>query len=322
MSRLRVAFAGTPAFAAVLLGALLEAGHEVALVVTRPDRPAGRGLKVRPSEVKQLAQRAGLRVWQPERPDPDQWVDQLQPLQPDALVVAAFAHRIPVRELAFLPLGCLNVHASLLPRWRGAAPVAWALLAGDRVTGVTLLQMDEGWDTGPILLQRTELIRPDDTADSLQRRLAALGARALLEGLDRLAQGTLRAVSQDPAGATHAPRLRKEQGEMDWSGEAQALERQVRALQPWPGAYTHVRERVVKVLAARAVPDPEPSPQRRPQPGEVVGPAGPQGLAVACGRGHLHLLQVQPEGGRVMTGRDLANGMRLRPGERLGGASR
>ena len=317
---LRIAFAGIPAFAVPPLRALVDGGHQVVLVVTQPDRPSGRGLKVRPSPVKELASLLGLALWQPEVPTPEEWVNRLKPLGPHALVVAAYAHRIPVQALQFLPFGCLNVHPSLLPRWRGAAPVAWTLLAGDPITGVTLMQMDEGWDTGPILLQRTERVRPDDTAGSLQQRLAHLGGRVLLEGLRRLESGTLQPVSQDPAAATLAPRLRKEQGRIDWSRDARSIERQVRALQPWPGAYTFVHGRLVKVLSAAATHEqPAAAGVGRPAAGEVVGVRGePPSLAVACGEGVLYLLRVQPEGGRPISGRDLANGMRLKPGDRLG----
>ena len=320
---LRIVFAGTPAFAVAPLRALVEGGHQVVLVVTQPDRPAGRGLKVRPSPVKELAGQLGLALWQPERPTPEQWVEQLKPLSPHALVVAAYAHRIPVQALRFLPFGCLNVHPSLLPRWRGAAPVAWTLLAGDRITGVTLMQMDEGWDTGPILLQRTERVRPDDTAETLQQRLSQLGGRVLLEGLRRLQSETLQAVAQDPAQATLAPRLHKEQGLIDWSRDARFIERQIRALQPWPGTYTFVRGRLVKVLSAAAADggpvEPVAGAGGHPEAGQVVGVGSePGALAVACGQGVLHLLQVQLEGGRPISGRDLANGLRLKPGERLG----
>lgn len=365
---LRVVFAGTPAFAVPLLKALVEGGHPVVLVVTQPDRPAGRGLKVRASPVKELVCALGLELWQPERPTPEEWVQRLRPLRPDVLVVAAFAHRIPVQALAFLPFGCLNVHPSLLPRWRGAAPVAWTLLAGDRLTGVTLMQMDEGWDTGPLLLQRTERVRPDDTTETLQQRLAQLGASLLLEGLRRLEAGTLQPLAQDPAVATLAPRLHKDQGRIDWSRDALAIERQVRALYPWPGAYTYVKGRLLKVLgaaaelppatasalppattsaqapataanlppgtgsvlppatasgaaaadASSAASAPAPAPAAL-APGQVVGVRGErESLVVACGQGVLHLLQVQLEGGRPISGRDLANGLRLKPGDRLG----
>lgn len=322
---LRVAFAGTPRFAVAPLLALVQAGFTVVRVVTQPDRPAGRGMAVRPPPVKEQAVALGLGVWQPERPGPDQWAEELRKSGADVLVVAAFAQRIPVQALAFLPLGCLNVHPSLLPRWRGAAPVAWALWAGDRVSGVTIMQMDEGWDTGPILLQRSELIRPEDTALSLEERLSRLGARLLVEALHRLQAKTLRPVAQDPAGATLAPRLRKEHGRVDWQQDARAIDRQVRALYPWPGVYSRVRDKTVKLLQVAPEPaDPGGGPGLPPGQGEAVAPgsivrvdSARGSLVVACGSGLVHLLRVQPEGGRVMSGLDLANGLRLRPGDRF-----
>lgn len=326
---MRVAFAGTPDFAVPTLERLVAEGYDVAWVATQPDRPAGRGLKLQPPAVKLRAQALNLPVWQPERPTADQWAQRLREARADALVVAAYAHKIPASVLSLPPLGCLNVHASLLPRWRGAAPIAWALLAGDRVTGVTILQMDEGWDTGPIVLQRTELVRPDDTQATLHDRLARLGARLLVEALRRLAAGTVAPVAQDPRLATVAPRIQKEQGRLDWNEPACVLERRVRALHPWPGAYFLLGERVVKVLEAFWGEGPgggdtgaTGEPGTSGEPGTVVAldPAR-QALGVSCGRGVLFLRRVQVEGGRPMTGTDLANGYRLRAGFRFAAAA-
>lgn len=314
---MRVAFAGTPDFAVAVLEALVHAGHEVTWVATQPDRPAGRGLILQPPPVKLRAQELGVPVWQPQRPSEDEWMERLRDAGAQALVVAAYAHKIPAGVLDLPALGCLNVHASLLPRWRGAAPVAWALLAGDRITGVTILRMDEGWDTGPILLQRTELIRPDDTQGTLHDRLARLGAALLVEALERLSRGTLRPVPQDPAMATAAPRIHKEQGRLDWGEPAWVLARKVRAFHPWPGAYTLLGDRTVKVLQASWAQGPGTA-----SPGTVVAvdPAR-QALGVGCGQGILFLERVQVEGGRPMSGTDLANGYRLRPGSRFSGAT-
>lgn len=287
------------------------------LVVTQPDRARGRGYKVAPPPVKEAALRLGLPVWQPEAPRPEDWLRVLDEAGAEALVVAAFAHKIPPAVLAAPRYGCINVHASLLPRWRGAAPIARAILEGDRITGVTIMQMDEGWDTGPILLQATTPIRPTDTAASLHDRLAVLGAELLLEALARLEQGTLRPVAQPPYGASTAPRLTKEEGAVDWTREAPRIERQIRAFTPWPGAHTTVGGVLVKLLQARV----EPARRTDAQPGEVVAVDRSEGaVVVACGGGTLlRLLKAQPEGSRVMSGLDMANGLRLRPGSRLGG---
>lgn len=299
------------------LEALVTAGHQVRRVVTQPDRPRGRGQHPAPPPVKEAAQRLGLPLWQPERPEAQAWLELLDEVEAEALVVVAYAHKIPAPVLARPRYGCINVHASLLPRWRGAAPIARAILEGDRVTGVTVMQMDEGWDTGPILLQATEVIRPDDTAASLHDRLAALGARLLVQALARLEAGTLAGVPQPGQGATLAPRLAKEEGAVDWSAPAERIARQIRAFDPWPGAYTTLEGRRIRLVEAV----PEPGAAGAAAPGEILGVDGPRGaLLVGCGGGTtLRLLRVQPEGGRVMTGLDLANGMRLQPGRRFGG---
>lgn len=299
------------------LQALVQAGHDLRLVITQPDRAKGRGQKVAPPPVKEAAERLGLPVWQPERPQPEEFVSALEQAGAEALVVVAFAHKIPPAVLAWPRYGCINVHASLLPRWRGAAPIARAILEGDRITGVTIMQMDEGWDTGPVLLQATEVIRPTDTAASLHDRLAEKGARLLVESLARLEAGTLRPVSQPPSGARLAPRLSKEEGAVDWATSAERIERQIRAFTPWPGAYTTLDGRLVKLVEARV------EPERRPGvgPGEVVTVDSAGGaILVGCGDGSiLRILKAQPEGSRVMTGLDLANGMHLGPGRRFGG---
>ena len=296
---------------------LVQAGHDVRLVITQPDRAKGRGHKLTPPPVKEAAGRLGLPTWQPETLQPDELVAALSRAGADALVVVAFAHKIPPAALSWPRYGCINVHASLLPRWRGAAPIARAVLEGDRVTGVTIMQMDEGWDTGPILLQATEVIRPTDTAASLHDRLAQKGAKLLLEALARLEAGTLRPVAQPPWGARPAPRLSKEEGAVDWRCGADRIERQIRAFTPWPGAYTTLDGRLIKLVEARV------EPGRRPdaRPGEVLAVDGADGaLLVGCGDGTvLRILKAQPEGSRVMTGLDLANGMRLTPGRQFGG---
>ncbi len=299
------------------LEALVREGHQIGRVVTQPDRARGRGQRLAPPPVKEAASRLGLAVWQPERPDAEQWLEVLAETGADALVVVAFAHKIPPPVLTYPRHGCINVHASLLPRWRGAAPIARAILEGDRITGVTIMRMDQGWDTGPILLQATEVIGDHETAASLHDRLAVRGAGLLLEALARLERGTLRPVAQPPTGATLAPRLGKEEGLVDWRAPAVRIERQVRAFTPWPGAYTTLDGRRVRLVEARVEPEPRPGVQ----PGAILGVDARTGaLLVGCGAGSvLRLHRVQPEGGRVMTGLDLANGLRLTPGRHLGG---
>lgn len=311
---MKLAFAGTPEFAVPSLRAVAEAGHEVRLVVTQPDRPRGRGLHLVPPPVKVEAKRLGLPVWQPESPQPEELANALRRAEAEALVVVAFAHKIPPEVLSLPRYGCINVHASLLPRWRGASPIAHAILEGDRLTGVTIMQMNEGWDTGPILLQATEPIGPADTAASLHDRLAAKGATLLVEALSRLEAGTIRPLAQPPSGATSAPRLRREDGAVDWSRPAERIERQIRAFTPWPGAYTALEGKLLKLVEARVE-----TGRAQADPGELVAvDAGDASILVGCGEGSLlRVTRVQPEGSRVMTGLDLANGMRLKPGQRF-----
>ncbi|MDW7991638.1 MAG: methionyl-tRNA formyltransferase [Anaerolineae bacterium] len=285
----RIVFMGSPTFAVPALEALVRA-YPVVGVITQPDRPAGRGSHLRPPAVKVAAERLGLPVFQPERISTPAALDQLQSWKPDLIVVAAFGQILPPAVLNLPPYGCLNLHASLLPRWRGAAPIAAAILAGDSVTGVTVMVMDEGVDTGPILAQREELIRPDDTTGSLTERLSQLAADLLMETLPLYLSGTLQPKPQPEEGVTYCRPLKKEDGHLDWTRPAKELERRVRAVQPWPGAYTFWEGRLLKVLRAASLSE---SRQEEP-PGRVV-PFG-NGAAVVTGEGLLHLLEVQLAG--------------------------
>ncbi|MBL8055160.1 MAG: methionyl-tRNA formyltransferase, partial [Anaerolineales bacterium] len=277
----RLVYMGTPDFAVPSLRALTALGQVVG-VVTQPDRPAGRGQKLSPPPVKQFALAAGLPIIQPARLREPEAMAQLTAWQPDLIVVAAFGQLLKPAVLDLPRWGCLNVHASLLPRWRGAAPIAAALLAGDAETGVTLMRMDPGLDTGPLLARRAEAIRPDDTTPALTARLAEAGAALLAEQLPAYLRGELRAEPQDPALATYAPQLKKEDGRLDFSQPAEALARRVRALLPWPAAFALWQGQPFKILRAAPLPDAGPA-----EPGLVF--QAEQGPAVACGQGALRL---------------------------------
>jgi len=305
---LRVAFAGTPEFAAVALDAILAAGHTVPLVLTQPDRPAGRGMKLQASPVKQLAQQHGIAVAQPhslklDGKYPDEAAaarEALQAAQADVMVVAAYGLILPQWTLSLPRLGCLNIHGSLLPRWRGAAPIHRAIEAGDAETGITIMQMDAGLDTGDMLLIAREAIGPDDTTAALHDRLAALGGRCIVEALAQAAAGTLQATPQPPEGVNYAHKIEKAEAAIDWSQAADAIERRVRAFDPFPGATfalpTDKGAEVVKLWRASVVPG-------AGQAGEVLHAQG-ETLVVACGTGALALHTLQRPGGKRVAARE------------------
>jgi len=309
----RVVFLGSGAFAVPSLEALLDAGHEVAAVVTQPDREKGRGRSLSATPVKVAAERRGVRVLQPRRIKEPEAVDTLRALRPDVQVVVAYGQILPRAVIDIPPLRTVNVHSSLLPRYRGAAPIQWAVVNGERETGVTTMLIDEGLDTGPTLLARSTPIGPEETAPELEARLGPLGAEVLLETLDGLARGTLRAQPQDHAQATRAPILEKEDGHLDWSRPAEEIARRVRGLLPWPGTVTRTAEGDLKVLRARVE---APATAGAP-PGTVLS-FDREGILVAAGGGtRLRLLDVQPESRRPMSAAAFAAGARLEPGARL-----
>ncbi|MDX1609912.1 MAG: methionyl-tRNA formyltransferase [Halofilum sp. (in: g-proteobacteria)] len=304
---LRILFAGTPAFAVPPLEALLASPHRVEAVISQPDRPAGRGRRLQPPPVKQAALAAGIPVIQPERLAVPDLEAVARDGPPDLLVVVAFGQLLPAPVLDYPRHGALNVHASLLPRWRGAAPIARALLAGDGETGVSIMQMTTGLDAGPVLLQRRCPIGDADTAASLHERLAELGATALLEALEDLPARLAAAQPQDETAVTRAPKLDREEGRIDWSRPAAELERRVRALQPWPAAWTLLDGEPLRIWAAQVLAAADPAGA---EPGTVLG-AGRDGIDVATGEGVLRLLEVQPASRRSMRAADLANAREL-----------
>jgi methionyl-tRNA formyltransferase len=313
----RAIFMGTPQFAIPTLQVLIDESSggavQVVGVVTQPDRPRGRGRKLQPSPVKTLAQEHGLPVLQPASLRDPKALADLGALQPDVIVVAAFGQILPTTVLDLPPAGCINVHASLLPRWRGAAPVAAAILAGDETTGVTIMKMEAGLDTGPILNQRPLAITPDDTRESLTARLAQLGADLLRDTLPAWLAGDIEPQPQDESLVTYAPQIKKERGRINWNEPGDSIARQVRAFYPWPGAFTHWQDTPLKIL--RAVAAVGRSPDQDAPPGTVI--AGPDGPTVVTGRGLLHLYQVQPAGKRPMPADAFARGARGFVGDRL-----
>ncbi|HET9594825.1 MAG TPA: methionyl-tRNA formyltransferase [Anaeromyxobacteraceae bacterium] len=316
---MKIAYLGTPAFAVLPLDALHAAGHEIACVVAQPDRPAGRGQEVKEPATKAWAREHGVAVLQPEKVRDGRLAADLRALGPDVLVVAAYGRILGEDLLGLAPLGALNVHGSLLPRWRGAAPVQWALAEGDAETGVTIMQMDAGLDTGDILLQRAVEIRDGDTADALLQRVGEAGAAAAVEALPLLAAGRLTPVRQDPAQATHARILEKDDGRLDFALPAGRLAHRVRGFSPWPGAFTLLGGKLLKVHAARAVAADEPLARAAGAlaPGEAR--AARDGILVGCGGGSALLLAVvQLEGRRRQPASEFLQGHELPPGLRLG----
>jgi methionyl-tRNA formyltransferase len=305
-------FAGTPDFAVPSLRALLAADHRILAVYTQPDRPAGRGRQVVRSPVKMLAEQHGLAVHQPL--SLKQEAPVLQALAPDAMIVVAYGLLLPRDVLAIPARGCINVHASLLPRWRGAAPIQRAIEAGDAATGITIMQMSAGLDTGDILLQAQTPITEDDTAQTLHDRLALLGAETLVRALAQLGEGRLPPRAQDEAGASYAAKLSKVEAGLDWGQSAAVLARKIRALNPWPVAQTRHGGRVVRVWMAH--PLPETGTHHRP--GTILATTG-GGIDVQTADGVLRLTRVQTEGGRPLDARDFLNGYRLTPGDVLEG---
>jgi methionyl-tRNA formyltransferase len=316
---LKVLFMGTPAFAVPSLEALLASRHQVAAVVTRPDRPAGRGRGVKPPPVKSVADGNHVPVLQPEGVRAPAFIEEIRSLGVDVLVVVAFGRILPRNLLEAVPLGGINLHASLLPRYRGAAPIAWAVARGETVTGVTTMKMAERLDAGDILLQRSTAIEPDETTGMLEGRLSEMGAALLVETLDAVDEGNMALLPQREEEATFAPILKKEDGRIDWSLPAEAIARRVRAFDPWPVAFTGSAKGSLRVWRAReASGEDDSAPAGTLEPGLVVA-AGAGGVHVLCEGGtRLELLEVQPEGRRRMAAPEAAAGRYFKMGEKLG----
>ena len=310
-ARLRTVFMGTPRFAVPSLAAL-AGSVDVTLVMCNPDRPAGRGRSMASPPVKEEAVRRGIPVFQPEKARRPDAVARIAAEAPDLIVVVAYGHILPKSILDIPRLGCINVHASLLPGYRGAAPINWAVARGETVTGVTIMRMDEGMDTGPILHVREMPIGAEDTAETMFSKLSILGAEALREALHRLREGTLDETPQDAALATYAPLLTKEHGRIDWSRPAVEVRNLVRGMTPWPSAFALHAGKTLKVLSSVVVE----SGASAGEPGEIAA-LGRDGISVACGEGVLRLQVVQPEGGKAMDAWAYAQGRRLATGELL-----
>jgi methionyl-tRNA formyltransferase len=306
-------FCGTPRFAVPTLEKLVEAGHAVPLVVTQPDRPRGRGMEVTGAPVKEAALRLGLPITQPDKIKSNaQFRERLAAIRPDAIIVVGYGHIIPQWMIDLPRFGNLNLHASLLPKYRGAAPIQWAIANGESLTGVTTMRIDAGLDTGDILLQRELPIEPDDTAETLGPKLAVVGAGLMVETLHGLESGQLRPVPQDHAKATVAPILKKEDGRIDFARSANEILNRLRGFQPWPGAYTTFKGKTLQVHKAR--------------PSEVSVRLDPSEIAIAgmrlvagCGQGTaLELVEIQMEGKRRMLAQEFINGYRPKTGGHLG----
>jgi methionyl-tRNA formyltransferase len=309
----RILFMGTPEFAVPSLELLVEQAWPLIGVVTQPDRPRGRGQHLVASPVKEAAERRGLTVYQPEKVRAPEFLEIFNGLAPDMVVLVAFGQILPKDIIDGPPLGCINVHPSLLPRYRGAAPMNWALIRGETKTGVTIMQMDEGVDSGDILIQEEIALDQGETYDRLHDRLAELGAQCLLRALEGLAAGTVRRTPQDHSQATLAPRLKKEDGQIRWEAPARQIAHFVAGLSSVPGAYTFLDGKVLKIYSAEA----EETPTCCDPPGTIVG-TEPKGLKIAAGGGYVYLKDVQLQSKKRMPITDFLRGFRFVPGSKLG----
>lgn len=314
---MKIVFMGTPDLAAEVLNTMMEKGCEVTLAVTQPDRPKGRGRGVIKTPVHECADRWGIPVFSPDRVKRPEAVERLRAEVPDLIVVAAFG-QILSKEILELPrFGCVNVHASLLPKYRGAAPIQWAVINGEEKSGVTIMQMDEGLDTGDILLQEEIPLDPEETGESLYNKMAALGGELLVKALPMIEEGSLVPIKQDGAASTYASMLRKEMGNIDWTTPAEQIERLVRGLNSWPGAYTFLGGKMLKIWGSRVADEHMEGISRESvEAGTILG-AGKDAVYVACGEGVLALTEVQYEGKKRMSARNFLMGARLEPGQKL-----
>jgi methionyl-tRNA formyltransferase len=310
---MRVLFMGTPAFAAASLEALLHSGSfDIAGVVTQPDRPKGRGMTLQPSEVKLVSIQAGLPLWQPSRVADAEFMEIFEQINPDVVVVVAFGQKIPDAILFGPRFGCINVHGSLLPKYRGAAPIQWSILNGDASTGITTMYMDQGWDTGDIIYQETLAIAPDEDFASLYQRMARLGGELLVKTLQDVSAGIAPRIPQDSTLATLAPKIKSDLEKIDWTCPGKSIYNGIRVFAPSPGAETFLNQERLKIIAA--VPQEFHAASEPAKPGEVLQ-ISKEGIVVATGdTTSLCLTKVQPLGKKVMSANDFANGRRLKPG--------
>jgi len=313
MVPLRIIFMGTPELAAKSLQALLGVPEfKVTAVVTQPDQPKGRGMKLQPSPVKEIALQAQLPVLQPQRARDEKFLHELRRYEPELIAVAAYGQILPQSILDLPRFGCLNVHTSLLPKYRGAAPIQWAILNGDPETGVTIMKMNAGMDTGDIVSQQTIPIAAADNSETLYERLARSGADLLVKTIPDYTAGKIQPRPQPDTGVSHAPKIKKEDGRLDWNQPARALWNRTRAMTPWPGAFTHIsgpQPQLLKIWATEVV-------TRSGQPGEILQ-ADKTGIVVGCGTDALRILTLQREGGRRMSAQEFLAGHALRPGQRF-----
>jgi len=309
---LRIIFMGTPQFSVPALESLHGCGHEIALVVTQPDRPCGRGRRLTPPPVKTAAASLGLEITQPDTLRTEAFADVIRSKTPDVLVVVAYGKIIPDSVLAIPSLGPINIHASLLPRYRGPAPIQWAIINGEEETGVTTIMMDSGVDTGDMLETRTAPVFRDDTAQSLHDRLSVLGAELIVSTLKGLMDGSLAPQPQDHDLATHAPMLKKNDGRIDWQQPAETIEARIRGLSPWPGAFTFLEGKRLKILAAATARMDETS-----RPGTVLR-RFPDQLVVAAGRGAVSIRNIQGPSGKQLDITEFLRGCRIPPGTLMG----
>lgn len=319
---MRIVFMGTPDFAAAPLEAIIRSGrHQVTGVITQPDRPKGRGKSMQFPPVKEKALEYGIPVWQPEKINTPEMIRILTEQKPDCIVVAAFGQLLKKEILTLPPYGCINIHASLLPKLRGAAPIQWAVIQGDEKAGVTTMWMDEGLDTGDMLLKKEILLDPQETGGSLFDKLSLCGCELILETLEALEKGT--AVRTPQTGETsYAKILTKELGSIDWKKPAAEIERLIRGLNPWPSAYSHLNGKMIKFWSSSVLPHEEiPDEVKGAAPGTVFQP-GRHSLAVVCGEGYLRINELQAEGKKRMTADAWLRGVRLEPGMRFAGTKK
>lgn len=308
---MRLVYFGTSEFAEEPLRRLLKTGAQVVAVVTQPDRPKGRGRKLQPPSVKIVAQESGLDIEQPEDPNSDSFVSAIEKYEPDTIVVVAYAHKLGPRLLGLPQRGCFNIHPSLLPLYRGAAPINWAIIKGEKITGVSIIKMNERFDAGEIMMQDSIEIREDETAGELSVRLSNLGSELMVRVLEAIQQGSVEGTAQDETKVTKAPRIKKSDCDVVWAKTAVEIKNLVRGLYPRPGAYSYYRDKLIKLARANALTE-----VVEQEPGEIL--RTDNGIEVASGNGVVRLLSLQPEGKREMSWVDFRNGFRPLPGDRFG----